>query len=631
MIKGLTVYSEILRPWVCVVVYLWGLELQASYGADHERVLDSLADASLILWTLLFWSGALCVPLSIGAFIRGGRNLVPSNIILCKAILVVITGAFLLRWLYMVGFDPIFVALLSSNLLLLFWSFWRHVRANRNTKLVLPTLEDCFYFGALPIVGLSFVILCGMVITRDRDMPSRAETKLLLQRPQGNGTSHKEPNIILVVADALRAQSMSVYGHNKRTTPFLETFGTYSDVYLSMHANSTTTQTSVTTIISGKHVFSHGRMSREFPPYDDRENLLALLRDKGYYTAAVTSNLEAAEVFDSLAPYLSRPQSYRFNFLSLGWVRSFGVPMTALGGRMYKNLSRIFPILGYPDATSSFGYANDSFRVARSILPQLPEPFFLFIHIHEPHDPHYAPLPSSGRRQNTNELQLPRKLPQYVYRHYPITWQPVAQVLKARYEESISFMDSELKSFVEFVYDAPSSNNLLFIFTADHGESFERGYINHGDELYESSTWIPLIVRFPKQREGRKISTAVQSADLAPTIVNTLGEPVPSWMNGRPLMPHKQPKPTDTIAVNFKHPSSGLHYPLPTKLAIWSGEYKLIVSCAGEKAELYYLAEDPQELVDISSKERQMVDKLKHRLRLAASIQATQPRLDCNI
>ena len=629
MIKGFNVYCEILRPWVCVVVYLWGLELQASYGSDQERVLDRLADASLILWTLLFWLGALCVPLSIIALIRGGRNLIPFNVILCKAILVLISGAFLLRWLYMLGFDPIFGALLSSILLLLFWRVWCHVRASGITKLALPTLEDSFYFGALPIVGLSLLILCGKVTTRD--MPRPAETKLLLQHPADNRTSHKEPNVVLVVADALRAQSMSLYGHNKRTTPFLEKFGAHSDVYLSMHANSTTTQTSVTTIISGKHVFSHGRMSREFAPYGEHENLLALLRDKGYYTAAITSNLEAAEVFNGLAPYLSRTQSYRFNFLSLGWVRSFGVPMTGLGGRMYKNLSRVFPILGYPYATSSFGHANDSFRVATSILPGLPEPFFLFIHIHEPHDPHYAPLPSSERYQNTDGLQLQSNLPRYVYRHYPITWQPVADILKARYEESISFMDSELESFVEFVYDQPFSSNLLFIFTADHGESFERGYINHGDELYESSTWIPLLIRFPKQREGRRISTAVQSADLAPTIVNALGDPVPHWMNGRPLKAQNSPELSETIAVNFKHPTADSHYPLPTKLAIWSGKYKLIVSCVDRTGELYDLSKDPDELVDISFKQNDTIEDLKQKLRLGIAMQATDPKLDCKI
>ena len=40
--------------------------------------------------------------------------------------------------------------------------------------------------------------------------------------------------------------------------------------------------------------------------------------------------------------------------------------------------------------------------------------------------------------------------------------------------------------------------------TGDHGESFERGYLNHGEELYESSTHVPLLIRYPGQQDGKR-------------------------------------------------------------------------------------------------------------------------------
>ena len=49
-------YGVLLQPWLCVVVYIWGLELQAVYGTGFEPLLDRLASAALLLWTLIFWA-----------------------------------------------------------------------------------------------------------------------------------------------------------------------------------------------------------------------------------------------------------------------------------------------------------------------------------------------------------------------------------------------------------------------------------------------------------------------------------------------------------------------------------------------------------------------------------------------
>ena len=182
---------------------------------------------------------------------------------------------------------------------------------------------------------------------------------------------------------------------------------------------------------------------------------------------------------------------------------------------------------------------------------------------------------------------------------------------------------------MNFLDKSPWADNLLIVLTSDHGESFERGYFNHGEELYENSTRVPLIIRFPNQQYARRIIGLVQSTDFAPTILRTIGVAIPPWMEGQPLTEGSDPNNSETIAVNFKHPVKGTHYPLPTKLAIWSGQYKMIVACDKGKVELYDLTKDPGEMVDLSSHLGTIVQLLKQRLALRLSVQSQRPPMSC--
>jgi arylsulfatase A-like enzyme len=226
-------------------------------------------------------------------------------------------------------------------------------------------------------------------------------------------------------------------------------------------------------------------------------------------------------------------------------------------------------------------------------------------------------------------LRKKRAAPTQFYSYYPPELQATVDHYKNQYDESIQFLDAEFGKFMSFLETNRWADNLLIGLTADHGESFERGYFNHGEDLYENSTRVPLIIRFPNQQRGRRIVGLVQSIDIAPTVLNAIGLAIPPWMDGQALTEGSDPSKTEAIAVNFKHPVRGAHYPLPTKLAIWAGRYKMIVSCDRSKVELYDLAEDPGELVDLSSHSATMLQLLKQRLALRLAVQSRRPVMSC--
>jgi arylsulfatase A-like enzyme len=419
----------------------------------------------------------------------------------------------------------------------------------------------------------------------------------------------------LVVSDALRAESMSLYGYRRETTPQLEQWAKRATVFLQMHSNSTSTKPSMTTILSGKHPFSHGRLTKGQPPYRSRENLLQELRALGYSVAAVTSNEDASLNLLGFGGYVTQPEHAAFEFLSLGWLREHGIYPTPTGGRVYQSLAQFLPFIGYPARTSFYGFADVTLDNAKALLTGLQQPFFLFVHLHEPHDPYDASPRFRGRFSSPEATDLRSKLPSSYYSRYGSNLQTAADAYRDQYEESISFLDAELGRFIGYLEGLSWANNLMLILTGDHGESFERGFMNHGEDLYETSTHVPLVIRFPGQREGARIRGLVQSIDIAPSVLSVAGIPAPAWMDGQALSASGVPKAAQAVAINFKDEVGQRTFSLPTKLAIWSKNYKMIFSCDSSVVELYNLSDDPRENSNLSNRNAGVADELSRELK----------------
>ncbi|HWH78194.1 MAG TPA: sulfatase-like hydrolase/transferase, partial [Candidatus Binatus sp.] len=344
-------------------------------------------------------------------------------------------------------------------------------------------MEDCFSFGALPILVIALFFV-GAGVARERlTAPQHAAALATVSLPGANPASR--PNIILVVSDALRAQSMSLYGRTRTTTPELDRWAQAATVYLEAHSNSTSTKPSMTAILTGKHPLSHGRLTKGQPPYGSSENLLQILRDYGYHVGAVTSNEDASLRLLGFNSFLSENEFTAFEFLSLAWLRRYGIHPTPTGGRMYQNLAQYFWFLGYPERTSYYGFAEDTVKAAENFIRKAEQPFFLLIHMHEPHDP-YEASPAFRRSYSRNwPANFEPEISSSYYGRYDAKLQPSANFYRDQYEESIRYLDSELGKFFRIAETLVPNQNSAIIFTGDHGESFERGFMNHGEDVWE--------------------------------------------------------------------------------------------------------------------------------------------------
>ena len=132
-------------------------------------------------------------------------------------------------------------------------------------------------------------------------------------------------------------------------------------------------------------------------------------------------------------------------------------------------------------------------------------PFFLWLHLFEPHDPYEAPEPFASR--------------------YP----------KRPYDAEVAYTDTLVGQLREILEGRGLLERTLLIITGDHGEGLgDHGEYFHGFFVYDSTARVPLIVRLPEARlGGRRVEAAVSHVDLRPTILDALGVEAPAALRSR--------------------------------------------------------------------------------------------------
>jgi arylsulfatase A-like enzyme len=241
------------------------------------------------------------------------------------------------------------------------------------------------------------------------------------------------------------------------------------------------------------------------------------------------------------------------------------------------------------------------------------EPFFLFLHYYDPHDP-YDP-PAEFRKRFEAPLSRDDNS-NFVSRiHFPAN--PLADRAKLNlvmnaYDGEIAWLDSQLERL--FAHVPP--NTLVVVFS-DHGEGFkEHGWTLHGASLYEEETHVALVMNFPEVvPAGRVVDEPVMLIDVAPTILNACGVPAPDHYEGTDLSPTWTEKAGKRLPQRFV---------LSETFAPWEGnglkmvalnEWKLIRSVFDGHEELYRLPDEKTDLAAKNTKRSDVHDVLSQRAR----------------
>jgi arylsulfatase A-like enzyme len=397
--------------------------------------------------------------------------------------------------------------------------------------------------------------------------------------------------VLLIVADALRADHLGSYGYHRQTSPNLDGLAAQGVRFSSFFAPNIPTEPAHTTMFSGQHAARHGVMVHKqlsAVPRPGTPWLPSVLKAGGVRTVA----------FDNLAD-------------SKAW---FGQ-----GWSEYHNLRHGKALL-------------DAAEVNAELLPWLARntegPWFAFAHYWDTHSPylppetyrlrHYDGDPNDGAADGIERWQAEPSYP-FAYRWQVRRYGAFRDLdfVRGLYDAEISYLDDQLARVFSALFEG--GDDFVVIFTADHGEvMYSRpGFFDHAG-LYDDTVHVPLVMAGRGVPKGVAVGGIYQHTDLAPTVLARFGLAVPSPMTGRDLVEVAVNAP-DAPGYEAVYLSEGTW---EVKWAIRTCDWKLVkVIDPGvhqrSEDELFDLSADPAESVNVVGSHPEVVDRLELCLRRA--------------
>jgi arylsulfatase A-like enzyme len=425
------------------------------------------------------------------------------------------------------------------------------------------------------------------------------------------------PNIVLITMDTVRADHLPLYGYSRNTAPNLSAFAAHATVYKHAVAVSNMTLATHASLFTGLYPSAHG--AHYDPPRNPAGRPLgsnfpvvaAMLARRGYATMAVVAN------HGYLNPYYGLDRGFDV------YDARQPVPVLHSAARLHlRNGVRKF--LGWFMYTAEFDIltrrAEEINETAFKLIGQAKQrqaPLFLFLNYMDAHGPYVPPAPYDrmfpGRLSDFSERRYERMQREVMQLKRPITPREREHLI-SQYDGGIAYLDSRLGRLFARLKERGLYDDAMIVVTSDHGEEFgDRNSLDHGISVYHDEVNVPLIIKYPRQSEGRAVDEMVSQIDVAPTLLEAAKVPKPASFLGQslnqPIAPgrylYSEAFPPDLSArwdPRFRR----------TQRAVYEDFEKFIESSTGER-ELYDLRADPEE----------RSDAYREKAQLAASMQLT--------
>ncbi len=369
--------------------------------------------------------------------------------------------------------------------------------------------------SSLTVAGIS---ACGQSPTPP---PRPAEPK----SPFAGEPPPDHPNIVVFLADTLRADHLSCYGNPTKTSPFLDGLASLGVRFANNFSGSTWTKPALGTALTGVPARVHQAVgSSAWQGVADLSS---------YRVQALRS------VFETL------PQALKRVGYSTAYIQ------TNAHGRPEFGYGRGFDFVRYLPHYPAFLQVNDAIDWISSEARQ---PFLLFIHEINPHGP-YNPRVDSflelhGMSPKNILANLDPNEADRVERYTKMLGMgtPVASAVKdispegkryiqMHYDAEIFEVDQQVERLVLHLDRIGVMGHTVVAFTSDHGEGFgEHGFYAHTASLaYDELVHVPLIMAGGGLREKAPIAHTTTMLDFYPTLLELAGAAIPPYVSGAPM------------------------------------------------------------------------------------------------
>ena len=476
-------------------------------------------------------------------------------------------------------------------------------------------------------------------------------------------------NLVFIMSDQQRYDTMSCYGNDWIQTPNLDRLASTSFVFENAYVTQPVCTPARASILTGLHPHTAGptvnklSLPKEVPTIAEMvsDDYLCAYMGKWHlgddvvrqhgFDVWVSSEDTQRETY-TREEYLRLMSDYHHHLVGNG----FQPDMELAGARIFSADARS----RLPEEFQMASFLGD--RAAAFIEESKERPFILYVSTFEPHSPYDGPFddlydpdtlpvgPTFLKKPHggplTNRVRADYFM-QYLAGGDPAQDQYLTKSiapghdvasergwrrLRAQYHGNIPLVDRMVGKITAALDRAGIADDTAVVFTSEHGDMLGDHGMLEKRSFYEEASRVPLLVRAPwLAREKRDIGGSVGQVDLVPTVLGLLGESGPAGIQGKslaPVMRGERDLDGNDVFIEWNGishemeerdlgaPEINRMLALPWR-SIVSDRWKLNL-CAGDQCELFDLRSDPHEMNNLfdDSRQRDRVRDLAARIRL---------------
>lgn len=308
-------------------------------------------------------------------------------------------------------------------------------------------------------------------------------------------TRNAGPNLLMISVDTLRADRLGAYGYTRPTSPNIDKLAMEGQRFTRIISPRGATRPALMTLQTSLPPVLHGSRQNSAIGREDLPTLASILTRQGYQSAAILAN----------------------------------------GGELpWRGFSQQVVVNRIPRDPAT---ANE----AIAILEKARAPFYVWVHLMAPHAP-YNPHPGEADFTDpgyTGPIDGSSRSLLAGMSENPAFTKEDLDHINAQYDAEVAHADRQVGRLLAALDQSGHRADTLVVLTADHGEQLAdpAPYLYHFASGYDSVLHVPLILSQPGRVPVGVATETGALQDLAPTVAELLGIPVPSTWMGRSLRP----------------------------------------------------------------------------------------------
>jgi arylsulfatase len=464
---------------------------------------------------------------------------------------------------------------------------------------------------------ISVLISVALILLLSKTAHAVAQAPAAEMEPSSTAESGDDdrPNVLVIVTDQQNRQTLGCMEGRKVKTPALDQLAAEGVLFRSGYCNDPICSPSRFSMLSGVYPTEVGAFLNHVRPREEVPLLSDLLGAAGFSTAAIGK----VDFPDPDNPHGFDDVYLHYSYLNTNWshwypwflrrAEEMGVSsdLSVIGRRSGGSTEVDVLCLTnpFPDELTPEAWITEQSLKLMKRAKEDDKPFFINANYFAPHHP-FGPVKRYLDMYKREEIELPpnfmdqEMIPAGTQSKRYGAWdEDDWRKVLHHYYAFVSQVDHHIGKLLSGMEELGLADNTLVFFVSDHGDMAGEFRSMTKGQPFEGSIGIPFILRWPERVEGGKVLDApVSLIDIAPTILEAIGEPIPERFRGSSLLDliagEQDPAEREVYVVDVRKNPFLL-------IVLREGDWKLSAIGHGggrHRYRLVNLREDPHEVTD---------------------------------